>query len=70
MKRQQKEEPRMPVMVWLLLIMIGWVARSPLRRLLRRLCSMEAQPRSPGTDTAASGPSARSINVPRHDSGT
>lgn len=70
MKRQQKEEQRMPVMVWLLLIMIGWVVRSPLRRLLRRLCSMEAQLRYPGTDTAASGPSARSINVHRHDSGT
>ena len=70
MKKPQKEEPRIPVTVWLLGIAIVWVVKNPLRRLLRLLCNTEAPPRPPETGIAASGSSARNISVPRRDSET
>ena len=70
MKKPQKEAPRMSATAWLLVILIVWVVKNPLRRLLRRLCNTEVQPRPPETGIAASDPFARNISVPRRDSGT
>lgn len=70
MKKPQKEEPRIPVTVWLLGIAIVWVVKNPLRRLLRLLCNTEDQPRPPETGIAASDPFARNTNASRRDSET
>lgn len=70
MKKPQKEEPRMSATAWLLVIMIVWVVKNPLRRLLRLLCNTEDQPRPPETGIAASDPFARNTNASRRDSET
>lgn len=70
MKKPQKEEPRMSATAWLLVILIVWVVKNPLRRLLRLLCNTEDQPRPSETGIAASDPFARNISVPRRDSET
>lgn len=70
MKKPQKEEPRIPVTVWLLGIAIVWVVKNPLRRLLRLLYNTEDQLRPPETGIAASDPFARNTNASRRDSGT
>lgn len=70
MKKPPKEEPRIPVTVWLLGIAIVWVVKNPLHRLLCLLCNTEDQPRPPEMGIAASDPFARNTNASRRDSGT